>query len=523
MVVSRSSCTTEIKETGDEDSLGDVVSESHSSVITLRMREKRKGREITRRKRVRRKKVENLINENQELMKQLQICKGHVEGIAVAVRKDAYPKIMDLQALKAVGRIWQISSLEYKEWLKTLTSYSYVKLCIFFLNIPYAKTLSKKGLWNELQDYLGGFFTAGDHGSKINRSFAKKAIGVIKDQTSISIVKVAGNVAPDLEVLIVRATGHDKEPAEEKYIRDIINHTSYSRSYVSPCVSTISKRLSKTHDWIVALKGLMLIHRLFVDGDPAFGQEIVFASRKGKRVVNMSDFRDEAHSNSWDHSGFVKNYSMFLIRSLSSLLLSKGKDEKVVSPVREMKTYKVMERLNQLLCLFDRVLSYRPNGNAMNSKMVIGALHLILKESFSVYVDMCEAMGVLLDRFPQLSMMLVSRLLMNDLGVGRSAEFPKVQKITDDILGGLERILWENKKVSNPEISNETIPNINEIKALPPPETDARGNNLALALFSAPADVETNGTWEVFSYQESRPNWSNGFKDLTLSNVHSNA
>ncbi|GJW47092.1 putative clathrin assembly protein [Tanacetum coccineum] len=421
-------------------------------------------------------------------------------------------------------------------------------------------------------------------------STIRKAIGVVKDQTSISIAKVAGNVAPDLEVLIVKATGHDYELAEEKYIRDIINYTSYSRSYVSACVATISKRLSKTHDWIVALKALMLIHRLLVDGDPAFGQEIMFASRKGTRVVNMSDFRDEAHSNSWDHSGFVKNYSMFLDQKLEftsfeqrlsgicdfvggprfgldkvsrsyddlNELVKRGgrKDAKVVSPVREMKTYKVMERLNQLLCLLDRVLSCRPTGNAKNSKMVIVALHLILKESFRVYADMCEAMGVLLDRFPQLEYdvgvkafdecVYVAKMSdelvgyydwCKDLGVGRSSEFPKVQKITDDILGGLERILRENKNVSNPEIGNEIVPNMNEIKALPPPENhnpppapppppspplasvhvgplptedllnlkddsmsaDARGNNLALALFSAPAEVETNGAWEVFS------------------------
>nr|GEV01547.1 putative clathrin assembly protein At2g25430 [Tanacetum cinerariifolium] len=421
-------------------------------------------------------------------------------------------------------------------------------------------------------------------------STIRKAIGVVKDQTSISIAKVAGNVAPDLEVLIVKAMGHDNEPAEEKYIRDIINYTSYSRSYVSACVATISKRLIKTHDWIVALKALMLIHRLLVDGDPAFGQEIMFASRKGTRVVNMSDFRDEAHSNSWDHSGFVKNYSMFLDQKLEftlfeqrlsgicdfvggprfgldkvsrsyddlNELVKRGgrKDAKVVSPVREMKTYKVMERLNQLLCLLDRVLSCRPTGNAKNSKMVIVALHLILKESFRVYADMCEAMGVLLDRFPQLdydvgvkafdecvyAAKMSDELVgysdwCKDLCVGRSSEFPKVQKITDDILGGLERILRENKNVSNPEIGNEIVPNMNEIKALPPPENhnpppapppppspplasvhvgplptedllnlkddtmsaDARGNNLALALFSAPAEVETNGAWEVFS------------------------
>ncbi|GJR29267.1 putative clathrin assembly protein [Tanacetum coccineum] len=125
---------------------------------------------------------------------------------------------------------------------------------------------------------------------------------------------------------------------------------------------------------------LMLIHRLLADEDPAFGQEIMFASRKGTRVVNVSHFRDEANSNSWDHSGFVKNCSMFLDQKLEftsfkqrlsgicnfkgdprfglnkvsrsyidlNELVKRGgrKYAKVVSPVREMKTYKVMERLN---------------------------------------------------------------------------------------------------------------------------------------------------------------------------------
>nr|GEX74962.1 probable clathrin assembly protein At4g32285 [Tanacetum cinerariifolium] len=53
----------------------------------------------------------------------------------------------------------------------------------------------------------------------MSSSTIRKAIGVVKDQTSISIAKVAGNVAPDLEVLIVKATGHDKEPAEENRVK----------------------------------------------------------------------------------------------------------------------------------------------------------------------------------------------------------------------------------------------------------------------------------------------------------------
>ena len=84
-------------------------------------------------------------------------------------------------------------------------------------------------------------------------STIRKAIGAVKDQTSISLAKVAGNIAPELEVLVVKATTHDEDPADEKYIREIVNLTGYSRGYVTACVATVSKRLSKTRDWLCAL------------------------------------------------------------------------------------------------------------------------------------------------------------------------------------------------------------------------------------------------------------------------------
>ncbi|GMQ07088.1 hypothetical protein CsSME_00051436 [Camellia sinensis var. sinensis] len=152
-------------------------------------------------------------------------------------------------------------------------------------------------------------------------STIRKAIGAVKDQTSISIAKVAGTVAPELEVLIVKATSHDDEPADEKYIREILHLTSYSKlGYVNAFVFSISKRLSKTRDWIVAVKALILVHRMLIDGDLVLGQEIMYASRRGTRVLNMSDFRDEAHSNSWDHSGFVRTYALYLDQKLEFIV-----------------------------------------------------------------------------------------------------------------------------------------------------------------------------------------------------------
>lgn len=434
----------------------------------------------------------------------------------------------------------------------------------------------------------------------------RKAIGAVKDQTSISIAKVTGNVAPDLEVLIVKATSHDNEPADEKYIREILNLMTYSRGYTSACVYAISKRLSKTHDWIVVLKALMLVHRLMTDGDPSFGQEIMYASRRGTRVLNMSDFRDEAHSNSWDHSGFVRTYALYLDQKLELMMYERklnGSDEKRpyddekrwyddgyggefrdepsygashrsrsyddlgestaraeksrVIPLRELKPEKVLERLNQLLRILDRFLACRPTGAAKNSRMVLAALYNIVKESFTLYADICEALAILLDRFQEMeyadcvkafdayigAAKMIDELVglynwCKDTGVARSSEFPEVQRITDKLLGTLEGFL--RGKVDMPKSSKreveetsfalkEEAPDMYEIKALPAPENytppppppavpqpkpqaqpvtqelvnlrddgataDEQGNKFALALFNGAA---TNGSWEAF-------------------------
>lgn len=151
----------------------------------------------------------------------------------------------------------------------------------------------------------------------------RKALGAVKDQTSISIAKVASNNAPDLDVAIVKATSHDEIPIDEKYVYEILHLTSFSRGYVSACVHSLSKRISKTHNWIVAMKSLMLIHRLFQDGDPSFEREVLQGMRRGARLLNLSDFRDDSHSNAWDYSAFVRTYALYLDERLDCSILGK--------------------------------------------------------------------------------------------------------------------------------------------------------------------------------------------------------
>lgn len=208
----------------------------------------------------------------------------------------------------------------------------------------------------------------------------RKAIGAVKDQTSISLAKVGSSASlSDLEVAIVKATRHEEYPPEERHIREILNLTTYSRAYVGACVSFLSRRLSKTKNWVVALKALMLIHRLLCDGDPSYEEEIFFATRRGTRLLNMFDFRD-SRSTSWDCSAFVRSYASYLDEHLEFKMQNRrGKrsafayndDEEEVrhnaggvkaTPLREMKNDRVFSRILHLMQLLERFLACRPAG-----------------------------------------------------------------------------------------------------------------------------------------------------------------
>ncbi|CAA7056137.1 unnamed protein product [Microthlaspi erraticum] len=361
----------------------------------------------------------------------------------------------------------------------------------------------------------------------------KRAIGAVKDQTSVGLAKVNGRSASlsELDVAIVKATRHEEYPAEEKYIREIISLTSYSRSYINACVSTLSRRLNKTKCWTVALKTLILVQRLLGEGDQAYEQEIFFATRRGTRLLNMSDFRDVSRSNSWDYSAFVRTYALYLDERLDFRMQARhGKrglycvggeaeeedKEKAAAdlstaivvrsqPIAEMKSEQIFTRVQHLQQLLDRFLACRPTGNARNNRVVIVALYPIVKESFQIYYDVTEIMGILIDRFMELDIpdsikvydifCRVSKQFeeldqfyswCKNMGIARSSEYPEIEKITQKKLDLMDEFIRDksaleltkkSKSVKSDEEDddakteevNEEPEDMNAIKALPEP------------------------------------------------------
>ncbi|CAL0305719.1 unnamed protein product [Lupinus luteus] len=456
----------------------------------------------------------------------------------------------------------------------------------------------------------------------------RNAIGAVKDRTSIGLAKVVGNVAPGLEVAVVKATSHHDDLASEKYVREILHLMSYSRSYVNTCVLAVSKRLAKTRNWIVALKALMLVHRLMNEGPVLFQEEILYATRGGTKLLNMYNLRDPAHSTSWDYSGFVRTYAMYLDQRLELMSFDRksgsysgsggggsgggdrfpGRDHfrspqprafeyedggdirgghggygnrsrrtrsfgdmsetmineengfvKVI-PLSDMKLERVFEKMGHLQRLLDRVLTTWPTGLAMHNRMILIALYHVVKESFQLYADICEVLSLLLDKFFHMeyqdcirtfgvytrSAKKIDELIdffnwCKETGVARSTEYPEVQRISGKLLETLEDFIRDTaRKLKNPERKeletppvvkeeDKPLPDMIEIKALPPPENytpppppepepeptpqftedlvnlgydvntaDDQGNKLALALFADGAGNNGNGSWEAF-------------------------
>lgn len=223
----------------------------------------------------------------------------------------------------------------------------------------------------------------------------RRAIGAVKDQTSIGLAKVGNSTSlADLHVAIVKATKHDEYPAEEKHVREILSLTCYSRAFICACVNILSRRLSRTSSWTVALKTLILIQRLLSEGDPAYEQEIFFATRRGTRFLNMSDFRDNSKSNSFEFSAFVRTYALYLDERLEYRMQSKrGRRSRFASdeeedetmekesvngrhsrernneremvkatPVSELKTSNLFSKMQHLQLVLERFIACRPTG-----------------------------------------------------------------------------------------------------------------------------------------------------------------
>lgn len=315
------------------------------------------------------------------------------------------------------------------------------------------------------------------------RSKLRKAIGAVKDQTSISIAKVYNNnSAANLEVTIVKATSHEEIPIEDRYLNEILQLVAFNKVYAASCAQAIGKRIRKTKNWIVALKSLILVLRIFQDGDPYFPRE-VHAMKRGAKILNLQNFKDDSTSSPWDFTSFVRTFALYLEERLDCFLTGKLQrrftiqdqeihikthkkyNNKVVS---DMKPVMLVDRITYWQKLLDRAIATKPTGTAKTNRLVKISLYAIVQESFDLYKDISNGLALILDSFFHLqynscvnafqSCVKASKqfdelsefyAMCKSIGIGKTSEYPSIQKVSEELIETLQEFLKDQASFSN--------------------------------------------------------------------------
>ncbi|XVE71507.1 hypothetical protein DITRI_Ditri10aG0156400 [Diplodiscus trichospermus] len=228
----------------------------------------------------------------------------------------------------------------------------------------------------------------------------RKALGAIKDTTTVSLAKVNSDYK-ELDIAIVKATNHYERPAKERHIRAIFAAISATRprADVAYCIHALARRLSRTHNWAVALKTLIVIHRALREVDPTFHEEVINYGRSRSRMLNMSHFKDDSSPNAWDYSAWVRTYALFLEERLECFRVLKYDIETDHPRTKDLETAELLQQLPALQQLLFRVLGCQPQGATVHNYVINLALSMVASESVKIYQAISDGTVNLVDKF----------------------------------------------------------------------------------------------------------------------------
>ncbi|KAL6911655.1 hypothetical protein ACP4OV_000460 [Aristida adscensionis] len=228
----------------------------------------------------------------------------------------------------------------------------------------------------------------------------RKYVGALKDTTTVSIAKVNSDYK-ELDIAIVKATNHVENPAKEKYIRDIFYHLSAGRprADVAYCIRALGRRLSKTRNWAVALKTLIVIHRALREVDPTFRDELISYGRSSSHMLHLSYFKDDSSAEAWDYSAWVRNYALYLEERLESFRVLKYDVEKDPLGTKDLDTVGLLDQLPALQQLLFRLLGCQPQGSSSYNIIIQHALSMVALESTRIQAAINDGLLNLVDKF----------------------------------------------------------------------------------------------------------------------------
>ncbi|CAN6478900.1 unnamed protein product [Victoria cruziana] len=292
----------------------------------------------------------------------------------------------------------------------------------------------------------------------------RRAAAAVKDGHSLWMARLmagrrkgaGGRQFPDLEVAVIRATSHDPSRIDYTNAQRVFTWVRTSPStFLRPLLLALSRRMQRTRSWVVALKGLLLIHGVFCSRTPLL-------DKIGRLPFDLSNFQDHfcRQARSWGYTAFVRAYFAFLDEK--SCLLAAGDGSLNRHSGLDSVTGRVLVRLERSQSLLDLLLQIKPYSDGMNVALILEAMDCVVIEIFDVYGGICHGIARVLigifnaDRREAVAALQILRKaasqgnrlseyfeVCREIGVLKASELPTIEQVPPDDIEDLERLIYD--------------------------------------------------------------------------------
>ncbi|KAI3782660.1 hypothetical protein L2E82_12713 [Cichorium intybus] len=379
--------------------------------------------------------------------------------------------------------------------------------------------------------------------------FWKRASGAIKDRRSLlkaSFTQRSEFRNPDIEAAVIKATTHDESRVDYRNAQRVFAWVRISDDYLRQVLWALSHRMWRTHDWVVVLKGLMLLHGVFCCKVPGI-QEI------GRLPFDMMNFKDK-HTKRGKLLGlneFIRAYYAFLDEKSSFIFFhsQEQRDRRVKermaslsrdASIEEQKEKSMIQDLiwmQNLQGLLDLLLHILPKSKEMLNVLVLEAMDCVVIEIYDICGRICNGIGSVLATIncageygAKMALSILQKAKVHheelpvylefcrEIGVGNASECPKMEEIPEERMRELEQIINRNSEQHKIEQSpNEEEKSIIFVEHHNSMKTDDLDNSK-----SSLKTVITDD-WEVFQDQHQKSNQDLELIDLVSSPAKNNA
>lgn len=285
----------------------------------------------------------------------------------------------------------------------------------------------------------------------------KRAVGAVKDKNSIVVVYISRRNSfrnLELEAAIIKATSHDELHIDKRSAQVVFSWIRASPVSLGPLIWALSRRMEKTRSWVVAIKGLMLMHGIFHCKSPV-------VQMMQRLPFDLSTFSD-GHSKpckTWGFNCIIREYFAFLDQRAGIFFEQDNHNNNNKVEGRSSVVQRLL-KLEKWQSLLDLLLQIRPRAENMKVRLITEAMDCVIIEIYDVYGIICNEIAKILLKIYSVSKheaAMALRVLQKamkqseelslffefckEYGVLNATEPPTVTRIPEEDVEELERIM----------------------------------------------------------------------------------